>query len=186
MCLWAIYIFPGSVHIFPPAEKADPSWEYLIRSQTHECGNSKLALRSRYSFSGNICFEFAAFCLCSAGNPNIITGKIRFFYSNLGITSRYFNRLSSIVKRGGSMPSAHSYIFIKKPIIWLPCPLGIFQPFDSWVEICRLSRSVFRTDKLKSFKAFIYGRHLESSIKSISANSNIFTKRSHIFVLKWY
>ena len=30
-----IYIFPGSVHIFPPAEKADPSWEYIIRSQTH-------------------------------------------------------------------------------------------------------------------------------------------------------
>ncbi len=39
MCLWAIYKFPRSVHIFPPAEKADPSWEYIIRSQTHECGN---------------------------------------------------------------------------------------------------------------------------------------------------
>ncbi len=39
MCLWAIYVFPGSVHIFPPAEKADPSWEYIIGSQTHECGN---------------------------------------------------------------------------------------------------------------------------------------------------
>ncbi len=39
MCLWAIYIFPGMVHIFPPAEKADPSWKYIIRSQTHECGN---------------------------------------------------------------------------------------------------------------------------------------------------
>ncbi len=33
------YIFPGSVYIFPPAEQADPSWEYIIRSQTHECGN---------------------------------------------------------------------------------------------------------------------------------------------------
>ncbi len=30
---------PGSVHIFPPAEKADPSWDYIIHSQTHECGN---------------------------------------------------------------------------------------------------------------------------------------------------
>ncbi len=38
-CLWAIYIFPGSVHIFPPAEMAAPSREYIIRSQTHECGN---------------------------------------------------------------------------------------------------------------------------------------------------
>ncbi len=39
MCLWAIYIFPGSVHIFPPAETAAPSWEYIIRSQTHQCEN---------------------------------------------------------------------------------------------------------------------------------------------------
>jgi len=39
MCLWAIYIFPGSVHIFPPAETTAPSWEYIICSQTHECGN---------------------------------------------------------------------------------------------------------------------------------------------------
>jgi hypothetical protein len=31
MCLWAIYIFPGSAYIFPPAEQADPSWEYIIR-----------------------------------------------------------------------------------------------------------------------------------------------------------
>jgi hypothetical protein len=47
------YIFPGSVHIFPPAEKADPSWECIICSQTHEC---RIWLRPRYSFSGNICF----------------------------------------------------------------------------------------------------------------------------------
>ena len=33
------YIFPGSVHISSPAETAAPSWEYIIRSQTHECGN---------------------------------------------------------------------------------------------------------------------------------------------------
>jgi hypothetical protein len=39
MCLWAISIFPRSVYIFPSAEKADPSWEYIIRPQTHECGN---------------------------------------------------------------------------------------------------------------------------------------------------
>ena len=25
--------------MFPPAEKADLSWEYIILSQTHECGN---------------------------------------------------------------------------------------------------------------------------------------------------
>jgi hypothetical protein len=26
-----------------PAEQADPSWEYIIRSQTHECGNGSEA-----------------------------------------------------------------------------------------------------------------------------------------------
>ncbi len=38
VCERFMCIFPGSVHIFPPTEKADPSWEYIIRSQTHECG----------------------------------------------------------------------------------------------------------------------------------------------------
>ncbi len=28
----------------------------------------KLELRPRYSFSGNICFQFSAFCLCSVGS----------------------------------------------------------------------------------------------------------------------
>ncbi len=37
MCLWAIYIFPGSVKIFPAAEKEDRLWEYINLSQTHEC-----------------------------------------------------------------------------------------------------------------------------------------------------
>ncbi len=39
MCLWAIYIFTGSVYIFPPAKQAGPSWEYIIRYLTHACGN---------------------------------------------------------------------------------------------------------------------------------------------------
>ncbi len=39
MCLEAIYIVPGAVHIFPPAEKADRLWEYINQSETHECGN---------------------------------------------------------------------------------------------------------------------------------------------------
>ncbi len=50
MCLWAIYIFPGSVHIFPPAEKADPSWKYLA----HRHMNVELGLRPQYSFSRNM------------------------------------------------------------------------------------------------------------------------------------
>ncbi len=54
----------GPHTVFPAAEKADPSWEYIIRSQTHERGNC-MGLRPRFSFSGNICFKFSAYCLCS-------------------------------------------------------------------------------------------------------------------------
>jgi hypothetical protein len=39
MCLWAIYIFPGSVHILPAAEYVDWWWENINHLHTHECGN---------------------------------------------------------------------------------------------------------------------------------------------------
>ncbi len=39
MCLWAIYIFPRSICPFCCRKYVDRSWEYINRSQTHECGN---------------------------------------------------------------------------------------------------------------------------------------------------
>ncbi len=38
-CLWAIYIFLGSVHIFPAAEWADRSWKYKNLSEMYEWRN---------------------------------------------------------------------------------------------------------------------------------------------------
>ena len=55
MCLWAIYIVPGSVR--------DRSWKYINCSQTHECGNWDWG--PDISFLGNICFEISVFCLRS-------------------------------------------------------------------------------------------------------------------------
>ena len=57
MCLWAIYIFLGSVHIFPAAEYADRLWEYIHVncSQTHECGHWDCG--QAISFRG-ICVSF--------------------------------------------------------------------------------------------------------------------------------
>ncbi len=63
MCLWAIYIFPGSVHFISSSRKGKPIMEiYNLLTDTWVW---KLGLRPRYSFSGNICFKFSAFCLCS-------------------------------------------------------------------------------------------------------------------------
>jgi hypothetical protein len=39
MCLWAIYIFLRWVCLFCWRKYVDRSWEYINRSQTHECGN---------------------------------------------------------------------------------------------------------------------------------------------------
>ncbi len=40
VCLWAIYIFSGSVYIvFPAAKQADWSWKYINLSQIYECRN---------------------------------------------------------------------------------------------------------------------------------------------------
>ncbi len=39
MCLWVIYIFPRSVCLFCFRKYVDRSWDYINRSQTHECGN---------------------------------------------------------------------------------------------------------------------------------------------------
>ncbi len=37
--LWVIYIFPQSVCLFCWRKYVDWSWDYINRSQTHECGN---------------------------------------------------------------------------------------------------------------------------------------------------
>ncbi len=39
MRLWVIYIFPQSVCLFCWRKYVDRSWDYINRSQTHECGN---------------------------------------------------------------------------------------------------------------------------------------------------
>ncbi len=49
--------------------KADPSWEYIIRSQTHECGNWDRD--HDIPFLGIFVSNFSAFCLCSVGQVNI-------------------------------------------------------------------------------------------------------------------
>ncbi len=50
----------------------------------------KLGLRPRYSFSGNICFKFSAFCLCSGGNEiRVYQVQIYKSYKRAGTISTY-------------------------------------------------------------------------------------------------
>jgi len=63
MCRWAIYIFPGSVYNISSSRTGRPI--VGIYNSLTDTWMWKLGLRLRYSFSGNICFQFSAFCLCS-------------------------------------------------------------------------------------------------------------------------
>jgi hypothetical protein len=66
MGLWAIYIFPGSVHIFSCSRTGRPILG-IYKSFPHT-RMWKLGLWPRNSFSGNICFKFSVLCLCSAAS----------------------------------------------------------------------------------------------------------------------
>ncbi len=63
MCLWAIYIFPGSIHIFS-CSRIGRSIVGIYKSLT-DTWMWKLGLGARNSFSGNICFKFSVLVLCS-------------------------------------------------------------------------------------------------------------------------
>ena len=63
MCLWAIYIFPHSAHLFSCSRIGRPIMGiYKLLTET---GSRNWGLRPRSFISGNFGFEFSVYCLCS-------------------------------------------------------------------------------------------------------------------------
>ncbi len=90
MCLWAIYIFPGSV---PPAEKADPSREYIIRSQTHECGNWDWGPDIPFLgiFASNFRHFFFAVCIRLLVNFDNCAKKFPYSWKSISHFSKFYS-----------------------------------------------------------------------------------------------
>ncbi len=94
-CLWVIYIFPGSVFVFPEGEKEGRSWEYINRSQAHECGNWDCVRAIPYLgilipllriFVSDFRYCFFAVCMVPWRYRYKVPNNIKFFITNFLIT----------------------------------------------------------------------------------------------------
>ncbi len=103
MCLWAYYIFPGSVHIVS-CYTIGRSIEWIYKSLTGTW-MWKFELWPRYSFSGNICFEFSVLCLCSVGRDVIHCSFWEFEKSIFSVRSvKYINYIFVLLRSSDSCP----------------------------------------------------------------------------------
>ncbi len=76
MCLWAIYIIPWSVLIFPALDVETGSSIVGIYKSLTGTWMWKWGLWPRKSFSKNICFQFSILVLCSVKETNYQIFKI--------------------------------------------------------------------------------------------------------------
>ncbi len=77
MYLWAIYIFPRSVHLFS-CSRIGRSIVGIYKSLT-DTWMWKFGLWPRNFFSGNICFQFSVLCLCSVYRITCKQGFTEYF-----------------------------------------------------------------------------------------------------------
>ncbi len=152
MCLWAICILPGSVHIFSCSRIGRPMvgiYESLLDKWIR-----KLGLRPRDSFSGNICFEFSVLCLCSAHlELQLVCPVVQYEPSLPEIT---FLKLLNVICL------LLTFVNISKRVIdyYLRQLLKLFEPFLSkWQRLME-----YRMQFLPNFTVFACGALLPLSI----------------------
>jgi hypothetical protein len=103
MCLWAIYIFPGLVHIFPATHRL---WEY--KSLT-DINMLKLGLLPRNSFPGNTFSNFR-YCVFASKDTGIEPVQIA------TMNTKYKSKIILRKQKGEYGGSAYVFIVVHKYI----------------------------------------------------------------------
>ncbi len=80
-CVFERFIYSQDQSTYFPASRIGRPILGIYKSLT-DTWMWKLGLRPRNSFSGNICFKFSAFCLCSVVFIRTILHSLFFFYSS--------------------------------------------------------------------------------------------------------
>ncbi len=101
MCLWAIYIPRNGPHI---SFSRNCSSIVGIYNSLTDTWMWKLGLRPRYSFSGNICFQFSAFFLCSGETTSPCKPLIE-THNILSTTSKLERLFFSVLSSDVCLPS---------------------------------------------------------------------------------
>ncbi len=99
MCLWAIYLFLGSVHIFYRSRIGRPI--VGIYESLADTWMWKLGLRPRNSFPGNSCLEFSVLCLCLqcvGYSPYLLTCSLSWMSWLFPLFAHLFSVLNELVK----------------------------------------------------------------------------------------
>ncbi len=110
MCLQAIYIFSGSVHIFPESLMDTGMW--------------KLGLWPRNFFPGNVCFEFSVLVLCSVGVPHPPSVSSLVCYTYESYNTKYVSaNVSKTTLDGGITHGVHIFTRDETGLVYLPTQL---------------------------------------------------------------
>ncbi len=115
MCLWAFYIFPGSVHLFTCC-RVGKSIVGIYESLT-DTWMWKLGLWPSNSFSGNSCFEFSLLFLCSLetkGKSLLYFNRSFVYISYTKVTNHHSETTRAHINRSklGQKPNLRHLLYV--------------------------------------------------------------------------
>ncbi len=122
MCLWAIYIFPGSVYIFPPAEQADPSWNIEL---AHRHMNVEIGTEAPIFLFWEYLFQIFGILSLQC----LLMSPIFYFWEMSGFEPR------ELPKQASALPPLATHLSMQRKVKCIKCKERRFFTFIHTVEV---------------------------------------------------